>query len=1063
MIKYADIVKTLTDYGLFVSEESGFDFEKDNTYSGFLTDSKKLGEAKSDNLDKVFVCIRGFKVDSHELIEAISRSNVKLFIVETRTKMNKKDVCQVMVSDSRAATALLGKLFFKDPSKKFNLIGITGTNGKTTTGFMTYKLFSHLGYRVGFIGTIGYYIKNKFYKSNLTTPDVIELNQIFVQMVNEGIDFVIMEVSSHAIKLKRVFGLKFTMAVFTNLSREHLDFHGTMREYGLVKFTFLDHVSQKGGKVILNFDDSQELINAIDNPDDSAGKGFEIFDYKNGCRKASGLFIKKLTGKKDIIVKGYDLNKNSLFDNNKVNIRYIYSISNSKLSLSDQYFDLEKSSGESNELFRVYTNITGKYNYQNLTTALAIIQNFTLSLNPLIDKTFFSGTRKNVRLDNLDMQVPGRFEKVGNDFGVNCYIDFAHTPDALENVLQNLLELKRSSTRSKDCRIITVFGAGGNRDRGKRPKMSRSALKYSNLVILTSDNPRDESQQAILGDLVEGISRNENILLLEDRESAIRTAVFLAHEGDFLLIAGKGHEAYQEVGGEKVYFNDKIVAQEAFRLKGELLPGNSDSGEVDSRQLSAKHSNSTIELAIPLSKVFLDFALKGTLKNNRNVKADESRYYNSVSADTRTISDNSVYFALIGKKYDGHDFIDKALSYQGNLAVVQRDRWKAFYDKYESDIDKLLSWKDRIIIVDDTLKSYALLASKYRSLFNIKMIGVTGSFGKTTTKEIIYNILSEDGYTLKSFANENNIIGLSKTLFNIKYYHKFCIAELGTNQPGEIELLTRISKPDIGLITGIGPSHLEFLGNIDGVYKEKTALFKAGLEARIAFYDSRLKSYCDNRIDYVGVNKNCQYQVRKEWENDKGTYININSVIFELQKNKDIYRKNVIIAISLAMYLNLKKDKIQRGLSKSYKTENRMQIELTEGKKIIFDCYNANPDSMREAIKYWADLDPDVSHVAILGDMLELGRFRKKYHREVGLLLKEVNSKVTLKVVITVGNLAKHYADYLIEDRHLHFDNVDELLNLDLEVFFPKNCILLVKGSNSLKLDKLKGLFIKKG
>ena len=452
--------------------------------------------------NSVFVAIKGFNFDGHSFImEAIAKGATAI-VLEDDSKISNdylihQNVTKILVKDSRKALAHLSKNFFKDPSQRIKVIGVTGTNGKTSVTHFVKSILEFSGKKTGLIGTISNYIGDEVIPAEKTTPESVELNQLLDRMANEGCEVCVMEVSSHSLELSRVYGIDFKVGVFTNLTQDHLDFHQTMENYFLAKKKLFDSLSK-------------ESI-AISNYDNEYGEKI--------LRDTKARIVFYGSGE-------------------KCNYRF----ENVSFTFNEIKFDLIYQ----NERIPVQSNITGTFNTYNLLAAISVCKELGVELDVI-----------KLAVQNLK-PVPGRFELVGN-YPVKVIIDYAHTHDALENVLNTIRGILNSNNSSS--KVITVSGAGGDRDRTKRPKMGRVIQSLSNLSIITSDNPRFENPQQIFDDILSGMKKDETVLVIEDREEAIKKAISLADEGDVVLIAGKGHETYQIVKGQKIPFDDKKVAE----------------------------------------------------------------------------------------------------------------------------------------------------------------------------------------------------------------------------------------------------------------------------------------------------------------------------------------------------------------------------------------------------------------------------------------------------------------------------------------------------------------------
>ena len=452
--------------------------------------------------NSIFVAIKGFNFDGHNFImEAIAKGATAI-VLEDDSKVSNdylihQNVTKILVKDSRKALAHLSKNFFRNPSQRIKVIGVTGTNGKTSLTYFVKSILENAGKKTGLIGTIANYISNEIIPSERTTPESLELNQLLDRMANEGCEFCVMEVSSHSLELHRVFGIDFKVGVFTNLTQDHLDFHQTMENYFLAKKKLFDALS-KDSLAISNYDN----------------------EYGEKILKDT---------KARIIFYG---------SNEKCNYRF----ENVSFTFDGIKFDLVYQG----ERIPIQSNITGTFNTYNLLAAISVCRELGVELDVIKSA-----------VQNLK-QVPGRFELVGN-YPVKVIIDYAHTHDALENVLNTIRTILKSN--NSKAKVITVFGAGGDRDRTKRPKMGKVVQSLSDLAIVTSDNPRFENLQQIFDDILSGMKKDETVILIEDREEAIKKSIELANEGDVVLIAGKGHETYQIVKNQRIPFDDKKVAE----------------------------------------------------------------------------------------------------------------------------------------------------------------------------------------------------------------------------------------------------------------------------------------------------------------------------------------------------------------------------------------------------------------------------------------------------------------------------------------------------------------------
>ncbi|WP_455377671.1 UDP-N-acetylmuramoyl-L-alanyl-D-glutamate--2,6-diaminopimelate ligase [Petrachloros mirabilis] len=491
----AELVAALDGEVEIIEQRGGLD-----CMVGSITDDSRAVMTGS-----LFIAVKGERVDGHDFVGFAIKAGARAVVAQNPVETGSLPL--VRVTDSRRALGLIGSRFYGDPSRRLTMIGVTGTNGKTTTTYLCKALLEGRGRKVGLIGTVAYQIGTETVSASHTTPGALELQSLLAKMKQAGLDSVVMEVSSHALAMDRTVGCEYDAAVFTNLTQDHLDYHLTMEEYFQAKlrlFTGLGRGEKTGQRAIVNLDDPfGARINAA-------------------CR---------------VPVWGYSVKGSADLKAERV-----------RLSMNGTNFTAATPAGT----FPVESRLVGEHNVYNLLGAIGV----ALHAGATCDQI-----RESV---SQVTNVPGRFELVqaGQDFMV--VVDYAHTEDALVRLLTPAQAINPN-------RIITVFGCGGDRDRGKRPKMGRAAVASSDVVLLTSDNPRTENPMAILREVEVGVREalqqriQVEYRLVPDRKEAIETAVSLARKGDIVLIAGKGHEDYQIIGTEKIHFDDREVAREAIR------------------------------------------------------------------------------------------------------------------------------------------------------------------------------------------------------------------------------------------------------------------------------------------------------------------------------------------------------------------------------------------------------------------------------------------------------------------------------------------------------------------
>ncbi|MGZ4037504.1 MAG: UDP-N-acetylmuramoyl-L-alanyl-D-glutamate--2,6-diaminopimelate ligase, partial [Bacteroidia bacterium] len=462
--------------------------------SSITFDSRKVKK------DTLFVATKGTATDGHKFIDKAIESGAAAIICEELPGQRNEHVAYIKVADSTLALGYMACNFFDNPSRKLKLVGVTGTNGKTTTVTLLFNLFRNLGYNVGLLSTVENKINNEVIPATHTTPDALSLNELLLTMVEKGCEYAFMEVSSHAVVQNRIAGIEFTGAVFTNITHDHLDYHKTFDEYIKAKKRFFDMLPDEAF--------------ALTNRDDKNG----MVMLQNTKAKKYTYSLQNVADYKCKIIENH-LNGLLLHINNQ----------------------------------EVWVKLIGTFNAYNVLAVYSVAHLLRQNTTNIL-----------TTLSNLNA-VEGRFQYVKSKGGVIGIVDYAHTPDALKNVLETIKDIRTGNEQ-----VITLVGCGGDRDAAKRPVMANIACQFSNKVILTSDNPRSEDPEEILNQMQKGVDVTDvkKTLRITDRKEAIKTACTLANNGDIILIAGKGHEKYQEIKGVKSHFDDMEILKETIQTLG---------------------------------------------------------------------------------------------------------------------------------------------------------------------------------------------------------------------------------------------------------------------------------------------------------------------------------------------------------------------------------------------------------------------------------------------------------------------------------------------------------------
>ncbi|RUM37182.1 MAG: UDP-N-acetylmuramoyl-L-alanyl-D-glutamate--2,6-diaminopimelate ligase [Desulfobulbus sp.] len=977
---------------------------RENRVHSITVDSRKAGPGS------VFVALEGSSVDGHLYVVDAVRQGCSSVVVEKSLDSLPGDVNVIQVNDSHAALGYLATSFYGSPAQKMTMIGITGTNGKTTVSWMIEQMLQSNGYRVGVIGTIDY----RYPDANgdlirepapLTTPDPIRLQRLLRAMADHGVTHVVMETSSHALVQERLQGIIFDIVVFTNLSRDHLDYHGDMEEYFAAKKNLFSKYLKHNGCAV--------VVTDVSDRSDNYGKRLH--------RELS----EGITGR-SLISCGFT-------HSNDVSVRNLQETING--------FSCQLVAGELNASIR--SGVTGRYNVLNTLAAAGVGVGLGFSPQQIVNG-----------LENLS-QVPGRLERVKipglpESGQPAVFVDYAHTPDALENVLQTLKKLTSH-------RLVCVFGCGGDRDKGKRSLMGKIAATHADIAIVTSDNPRSEQPESIIASIAEGLKSGgsrqvdlekdffgfahaeKSYTCITNREKAIAYSIAQAAPGDIVLVAGKGHETYQQFADKKVFFDDRLCALDAMICWNRTHLLNATGGQVQSGKQSA--------------------------------------LLNNISTDTRKLQQGDIFVALAGETYDGHDYIDTAVK-AGAAAVV-------VHQEISAPSTGIL-----VIRVEDTQKALSDLAAYRRGLLtgNVQVTAITGSSGKTTVKEMTSAIFNNffsgksrgGNPLLKTEGNFNNLIGLPLSLLPLSAGHQKAVLEMGMNRPGEIERLAEIADPDIACITNVQAAHLEGLGDIRGVAKAKGELFarmRPETVAVVNYDDPHVRKLRRSSANVLGfavtqAGRRLHPTVRASRIVNLGEQ----GMRFTLQVGDRKKRitvpapgvhnvSNCAAAAAIACAAGVPFSVITEALQEYRSMDKRMQfMTLPGGVLVVNDCYNANPASMEAALTTVSSFGDDCKRIALLGDMLELGDDSIPAHVEVGRKVAECKYDELLVTGTFAGHVAAGAEEEGMSQERLrlfsdHEDIVDWIYKAMIQGKIVEGDWLLVKGSRGMQMEKvLQGL-----
>ncbi|MFH2093834.1 MAG: UDP-N-acetylmuramoyl-L-alanyl-D-glutamate--2,6-diaminopimelate ligase [Pseudomonadota bacterium] len=946
----------------------------------------------------LFIAVKGFKADGHHFIhQAFENGAVAVVAQEKPDALKKPDAQEkiLVVENSRQCMAALAANFYGHPSQGMTLVGITGTNGKTTNTWLIESIFNAAGFNTGVIGTINIRYNGQHTDNPMTTPDAINLQKILKEMKTAGITHVIMEVSSHGLDLNRVDGCQFDVGVFTNLTQDHLDYHQDMDDYFNCKqqlFTrFLGPGTPKNGIAVLNVDDP---------------KGAELFNTLE-CRCLGVSRVQET-----------DIHSKQITD------------------------DINGLSGTiclGNGLFNFTSALTGRFNLENILCAAGAAHALKIPL-----ETIKAGIQS-------CQIIPGRLEKIANPIGRHIFVDYAHTPDALKSILSTL---KQRAPK----RLITVFGCGGDRDTTKRPLMGTIAGKFSDITIVTSDNPRTEDPNLIISQILAGMTDFEQltpaqiesnpfrpgIVVEPNRKKALEQAIMISKPGDTIVAAGKGHETYQILGSDTIHFDDSEelkIAAHAFNTQ--FLP-------ID---WTIQDLAAALEVQPTICTLNSDQRFAGICTDSRHIKTDQ------------------VFLALKGDHFDGHSFIPGLID-QGIKAIIAEHGFPHCLNKgtTESATENALL----IFEVADTLIALGQLARYQRQRSNVRLVAVTGSSGKTTTRKIIEQIFNTRFHTHSTHKNFNNEIGVPLTLLNLSARHEWAIVEMGMNHAGEILRLSRMAMPDIAIITNTAGVHLEGLGSVENVARAKAEIFEGIKENGTAILSAQdmnkdiLESAARKQINKDKIlffGSGPESVIQAENIDTQGQTTQFTALFDGQQCPVQIHSParfmvdNCLAAIAVARTAGIDSDCIQRGIAAFKPAPGRMNIyQLCENVHVIDDTYNANPASVAQALHTLASVSKGQTSIAVLGDMLELGTVSDQLHYEIGQLA----ARLGINQLFLYGTQVEQIQNGAIQQGftpeniwHTDKEQIVQTIISSLE----KNTWILVKGSRGMTMENvIKGL-----
>ena len=895
----------------------------------------------------------------------------------------------------KAAAGDIASRFLVTPSSKLDVVAVTGTNGKTSTAWWIAQALAALGRRCGVVGTLGIGEPPggpadglaAMRSTGLTTPDPVTLQNALNDFVERGFAACAVEASSIGIAEHRLAGTQVEVAVFTNFTQDHLDYHGDMRAYWQAKAQLFAWPGLRSA--VINLDDAQGLGLA----DSLAGSAVDCWTVsKRG--KSARLRAEALRHDRDGLA-----------------------------------FDVL----EGNTRVTIATPLIGDYNAANLLCVIGVLRALGV---PLADAATACAALT---------PVPGRMQRVGATFaasgataasipaspvanveaGPEVVVDYAHTPDALEKALAALAPL----AKARGGRLWCVFGCGGNRDAAKRPLMGAIACRLAGRVVVTSDNPRLESPDLILAQILAGAIGHDEVDVIEKRAEAIAHAVGSAAAEDVVLIAGKGHEDYQDIGGARFPFSDAAQAEKALARRASAATTTPDT------------ATST---ATGTTMMTLDDAAR--LLPDARVVGSVTTAIARVHSDTRSVAPGDLFVALRGERFDAHAYLADAKAAGAVAALAERGLEEAALPG---------------LVVADSRRALGELAAAWRRRFAMPLVAVTGSNGKTTVTQMIASIFraAVGDAAFATEGNFNNDIGLPLTLLRLREGCRAAVVELGMNHAGEIARLAQIAAPTIALVNNAQREHLEFMATVDAVARENGTAIAALADDGVAVFPAD-DAHAATWREIAGARRTITFALHEAadvsgsavWHGDHwvvAMQTPAGAATFSLRLGGTHNVRNALAASAAALAAGSSLEAIVRGLESFVAVRGRSQAKrfarAGTDVMLIDDSYNANPDSVRAAIDVLAALP--APRWLVLGDMGEVGDEGPAFHREVGAYASEKGIESLWAAGAESANTTAPFAGARA------FADVEALLGALAEA--PPAASVLVKGSRFMRMERV--------
>ncbi len=946
------------------------------------TDSRKVGPGDG------FIAWPGAATDARQHVASALAQGATACLVEFEglEAFSFNNEAVACFKQLKAASGPVAAAYFQQPSQALDVIAITGTNGKTSSAWWLAQALSNLKlvkqFPCAMVGTLGIGVPpvpgathsaSDLIVTGLTTPDPVQLQQAFRRFVDQGIKACAIEASSIGLEEHRLDGTQVCTAIFTNFTQDHLDYHGSMANYWLAKEQLFEWPGLQSA--VVNVDDPQGRLLA----NKLQGQALDVWTVS--CQGPARL-------------EAFDI----------------------RIEALGLQFKVREAGVPDGVVHTLQTKLIGNFNIANLLGVMAAMRTLGVPLEAVVAAC-------------LDLSpVPGRMACAGGVGQPLVAVDYAHTPDALGQALQAL----RPLAEQRGGQLWCVFGCGGDRDAVKRPLMGAMAARHADHTIVTSDNPRREEPLTIASQILLGMSGCQTVIVELDRARAIAQACARAAPQDVVLVAGKGHEDYQETMGQRITFSDMAQVQQALSI---VMP-------------TALGLDADAMMTLAQAQRWLTQA---------SFSSEGDVAFKRVHTDTRTLQPGDLFVALKGERFDANDFLAEAKARGAVAALCQGAQ--ALSKLREAGLPGL--------VVPDAKAALGELATRWRAQFSLPLMAVTGSNGKTTVTQMIASILK--AYLPEAFlatqGNLNNEIGVPLTVLRLRRHHALAVVELGMNHPGEIAVLAAVAQPTIALVNNAQREHLEFMATVQAVAEENGAVIDALSASGVAVFPvdddftpvwmakagarSTLKFGLANegvvRADVRGVQATW---AGAAWQVSVQTPAGAIDYALHIAGMHNV--KNSLAAVACTLAAGVPLAVIAQGLSafEPVKGRSRALMVSIDGRAItlIDDTYNANPDSVQAAIAVLAALPGP--RLLVLGDMGEVGNQGPAFHAEAGALARQVG----IEQLFTLGDLSSAAANSFGTARH--FPDIAALQAAVLAEL-PTVGSVLVKGSRFMKMERV--------